>query len=88
MFSDVFGIFKYPLALKALKDLLLEQVAFLEFDIVVGLDSRGFLLGPLISLELSKPFIPIRKKGKLPGKVLQQSYSLEYGEVRFYIKSQ
>lgn len=68
-------------AAHAMRDLLLEHAALLNFDFVVGLDSRGFLLGPLISLELNKPFVPIRKKGKLPGKILSQSFTLEYGEV-------
>lgn len=69
------------LALRAMKDLIVEHVLFLEVDLVVGLDSRGFLFGPIICMELGKSFLPVRKKGKLPGKVLQQSYTLEYGEV-------
>jgi len=80
IFRDIFGIFKNVPALQAMKDLILEHVALLDIELVVGLDSRGFLLGPLISFELAKPFIPIRKKGKLPGKLVQQSYTLEYGE--------
>ena len=68
-------------ALRAMKDLIMEHILFLEVDLVVGLDSRGFLFGPIISMELDKPFLPIRKKGKLPGKVIQQKYTLEYGEV-------
>lgn len=62
----------------------MEHASNVDFDIVIGLDSRGFLLGPLISLELGKPFLPIRKKGKLPGHVLQLSYDLEYGQVCFF----
>lgn len=77
----MFGVFKNVAAAHAMRDLLLEHAALLDFDVVIGLDSRGFLLGPLISLKLNKPFIPIRKKGKLPGKVLSQSFTLEYGEV-------
>ena len=80
--SDIFGVFQNVTALRALKDLIVEHVAFADVDIIVGLDSRGFLLGPLISVKLGKPFIPIRKKGKLPGKVIHQNYQLEYGEVR------
>lgn len=76
-------MFRNIVALKALKDLITEHVSFLEVDLVVGLDSRGFLFGPMICMELGKPFLPIRKKGKLPGKVSQQKYMLEYGEVRF-----
>ena len=68
-------------ALRAMKDLIMEHILFFEVDLVVGLDSRGFLFGPIISMELDKPFLPIRKKGKLPGKVIQQKYTLEYGEV-------
>lgn len=68
-----------------MKDLIVEHILFLEVDLVVGLDSRGFLFGPMICMELGKPFLPIRKKGKLPGKVIQQKYALEYGEVCSYI---
>lgn len=64
-----------------MKDLIMEHILFLEVDLIVGLDSRGFLFGPMICIELGKPFLPIRKKGKLPGKVIQQKYTLEYGEV-------
>lgn len=56
-------------------------------ECVVGLDARGFLFGPLIALELHVPFVPIRKKGKLPGQILSVSYALEYGEVIFYFKA-
>ena len=80
-FRDIFGVFNNITALRAMKDLIMEHILFLEVDLVVGLDSRGFLFGPIISMELDKPFLPIRKKGKLPGKVIQQKYTLEYGEV-------
>jgi len=83
IFRDIFGVFRNVEALKALKDLIAEHISFLEVDLVVGLDSRGFLIGPMICMEVDKPFLPIRKKGKLPGKVSQQKYTLEYGEVRF-----
>lgn len=48
---------------------------------ITALESRGFLFGPIISLQLGVPFAPIRKKGKLPGKISSVSYQLEYGEV-------
>ncbi|XP_033225194.1 adenine phosphoribosyltransferase [Belonocnema kinseyi] len=86
-FRDIFGIFQNVTALRALKDLIIDHASSLEIDVVVGLDSRGFLLGPIISLELGIPFFPIRKKGKLPGKVIQQSYTLEYGEDVFEIQT-
>ena len=48
-------------------------------DTVVGIEARGFILGGAIAHELGKGFIPIRKKGKLPGKTIGQDYTLEYG---------
>lgn len=47
-------------------------------DVIVGLDSRGFLFGPTLAMQLDASFVPIRKAGKLPGEVLQTTYSTEY----------
>ncbi|KAK2577262.1 hypothetical protein KPH14_003401 [Odynerus spinipes] len=88
IFRDIFSVFQDILALKALKDLLVEHVSVLQVDLIVGLDSRGFLLGPMICTEIEKPFLPIRKKGKLPGKVARQSYNLEYGEATFELQTE
>ncbi|EGI62220.1 PREDICTED: adenine phosphoribosyltransferase [Acromyrmex echinatior] len=88
IFRDIFGVFNNITALRAMKDLIMEHILFLEVDLVVGLDSRGFLFGPIISIELDKPFLPIRKKGKLPGKVIQQKYTLEYGEATFELQTE
>lgn len=55
-----------------------------KIDVVVGLDARGFILGPLIALRLGASFVPIRKKGKLPGKCVQAEYQKEYGAVRIF----
>ncbi|KAG7210765.1 hypothetical protein KM043_012259 [Ampulex compressa] len=88
IFRDIFGVFHNMVALRAMKDLIVEHILFLEVDLVVGLDSRGFLFAPMICLELGKPFMPIRKKGKLPGKVLQQTFTLEYGEATFEIQTE
>ena len=69
-------------AFRALQDVLQEHVSQLgQIDAVAALESRGFLFGPQIALYLGVPFIPIRKKGKLPGEVKQVSYALEYGMV-------
>lgn len=86
VFLDVFDIFHNVTALRAMKDLIMEHVSCLEVDLIVGLDSRGFLLGPLISIELGKPFLPIRKKGKLPGKVIQKHFDSEYAQSTFEIQ--
>jgi adenine phosphoribosyltransferase len=75
-----------PSAFRALQDVVIEHVSLQltpKPDAVVALDARGFLLGPLIALHFDIPFIPIRKKGKLPGKVMQATFALEYGRVRF-----
>lgn len=53
----------------------------ISVDAVAGLEARGFLFGPQIAAELNVPFIPIRKKGKLPGETVSASYIKEYGEV-------
>lgn len=52
-----------------------------KIDVVVGLDARGFLLGPIIALRLGAAFIPVRKKGKLPGQCTSAEYVKEYGIV-------
>ncbi|XP_076633348.1 adenine phosphoribosyltransferase isoform X2 [Colletes latitarsis] len=87
IFRDIFSVFHNIVALRAMKDLIVEHTLFLEVDLVVGLDSRGFLLGPMICIELGKPFVPIRKKGKLPGKVTQKDFTLEYGQEIFEIQT-
>lgn len=65
----------------ALRDLLVDRVKNFcsDIDTIVGLDARGFLFGFLLAAELGKGFVPIRKKGKLPGKCLTFEYKLEYG---------
>lgn len=85
-FRDIFGVFRDIAAIRAMRDLIVEHILFLEIDLVIGLDSRGFLFGPIICMEMGKPFLPIRKKGKLPGKVLQQACTIEYGEAVFEIQ--
>jgi adenine phosphoribosyltransferase len=61
-------------------DQMLHPYAGMQIDKVVGLEARGFILGGAIAHQLSVGFIPIRKKGKLPGATISQSYTLEYGE--------
>jgi adenine phosphoribosyltransferase len=52
----------------------------MRIDKVVGLEARGFILGGAIAHQLSTGFVPVRKKGKLPGQTISQAYTLEYGE--------
>lgn len=56
-----------------------EQVKDIEFDYVVGVEARGFIIGAPLALKLGKGFVPVRKPGKLPGNIIKKEYSLEYG---------
>ena len=55
-----------------------------KIDVIVGLDARGFILGPIIALRLGAAFVPVRKVGKLPGKCISAQYEKEYGVVRSF----
>ncbi|XP_030755090.1 adenine phosphoribosyltransferase [Sitophilus oryzae] len=90
IFWDLFSILSNPSASTLLKEILIDTAKTIcpPVEVVVGLDARGFLLGPLISLELNIPFVPIRKKGKLPGKVQSYKYELEYGEATVEIQEE
>lgn len=80
MFRDVTTLFADPRGFRMAIDQMLHPYAGLEIDKVVGLEARGFILGGAIAHQLSVGFVPIRKKGKLPGTVISQDYQLEYGE--------
>lgn len=80
MFRDVTTLFGDPRGFRIAIDQLLHPYAGVRFDKVVGLEARGFILGGAIAHQLSVGFVPIRKKGKLPGAVISQAYQLEYGE--------
>ncbi|KAI1981221.1 adenine phosphoribosyltransferase, partial [Ophidiomyces ophidiicola] len=56
-------------------------------EVIVGLDARGFLFGPSLALRLGAAFVPVRKKGKLPGPVETQGYEKEYGTDYFQIQA-
>lgn len=80
MFRDVTTLFADPRGFRMAIDQLLHPFAGMEIDQVVGLEARGFILGGAIAHQLSTGFVPIRKKGKLPGRTISQDYELEYGE--------
>ncbi|CAL4124252.1 unnamed protein product [Meganyctiphanes norvegica] len=89
VFRDIFSILMDPSLSADLMALLEERIATIcpDADIIVGLDSRGFLFGMPLALKLKKPFAPIRKKGKLPGVLKRVTYSLEYGSDVFEAQS-
>lgn len=80
LFRDVTTLFSDPRGFRIAVDQLLHPYAGVDIDKVVGLDARGFIPGGAIAHQLSVGFVPIRKKGKLPGQTLSQAYELEYGE--------
>ncbi|MPQ95138.1 adenine phosphoribosyltransferase [Thioclava sp. JE_KL1] len=80
MFRDVTTLFADPRGFRMAIDQLLHPWAGQQIDKVVGLEARGFIIGGAIAHQLSKGFVPIRKKGKLPGQTISQAYQLEYGE--------
>jgi adenine phosphoribosyltransferase len=80
MFRDVTTLFLDARGFRMAVDQLLHPYAGIRFDKVAGLEARGFIMGGAIAHQLSVGFVPIRKKGKLPGKTIEQSYNLEYGE--------
>ena len=80
MFRDVTTLFSDPRGFRLAIDQLLHPYVGMEIDRIVGLEARGFILGGAIAHQLSRGFVPIRKKGKLPGKTIEQAYTLEYGE--------
>ena len=80
MFRDVTTLFSDPRGFRIAIDQLLHPYAGMDIDKVVGLEARGFILGGAIAHQLGKGFVPIRKKGKLPGNTIEQAYTLEYGE--------
>ncbi len=80
LFRDVTTLFADARGFRMAVDQLLHPYAGERIDKVVGLEARGFILGGAIAHQLTKGFVPIRKKGKLPGAVISQAYTLEYGE--------
>ena len=80
MFRDVTTLFSDPRGLRLAIDQLLEPYVGQKIDKVIGLEARGFILGGAVAHRLGVGFVPVRKKGKLPGKTISQDYKLEYGE--------
>lgn len=80
LFRDVTTLFSDARGFRMAVDQLLNPYAGERIGKVVGLEARGFILGGAVAHQLSVGFVPIRKKGKLPGAVLSEAYVLEYGE--------
>ncbi|XP_062923551.1 adenine phosphoribosyltransferase [Mobula hypostoma] len=89
LFQDINPLLKDPKAFTAVIDLFEDHLRkkFAQVELIVGLDARGFLFGPALAQRLGIGFVPIRKKGKLPGKIVSTCYQLEYGEDQIEIQA-
>ena len=85
MFRDITSVIQDPAGLKLAVDGLTDLVKDLDFDLVIGPESRGFIFGVPVAYLLGKGFIPVRKKGKLPRETVSQKYDLEYGQAEVEI---
>ena len=85
IFRDITGILRDADGLKLSIDKIQEMLEGVEFDGVLGLESRGFIFGMPIAYNLHKAFIPVRKKGKLPRETVSAKYDLEYGTAEIEI---
>ena len=79
IFRDVTSILEDADGLQLAIDLMQEKIGDIEFDVVVGPESRGFIFGVPVAYNLHKSFVPVRKKGKLPCETVSMEYELEYG---------
>lgn len=88
VFRDFLPVFADNRGMRILIDSLVDSLPVSQdsFDLVAGLEARGFLFGPALAARLNKGFVAVRKAGKLPPEVISESYSLEYGEAKIEIE--
>ena len=81
MFRDITTLIKDPVGFRLVIDTLTQRyiTGEIDYDVIVGIEARGFIMGGAMSYTLGKGFAPIRKSGKLPADVVSQEYELEYG---------
>ncbi len=79
LYYDITTLLRDPVGLREVIDGLTESFQDQQIDLVVGIESRGFILGAAVADRLRAGFVPVRKPGKLPAGTIQQSYDLEYG---------
>ena len=79
VFKDITPLLKDARALDYAANALLDLVKNCKVDKVVGMESRGFFFAPILARELNAGFVPVRKPGKLPSKIISETYHLEYG---------
>jgi adenine phosphoribosyltransferase len=79
LFKDITTLLKDGPAFRCVLDLLTGRYLAERIDVVVGVESRGFIFGGAVAHQLGAGFVPVRKLGKLPGKTIEVEYELEYG---------
>ncbi|MDE7436114.1 MAG: adenine phosphoribosyltransferase [Lachnospiraceae bacterium] len=79
IFRDITSVLQDAEGLKLSIDSMIGLLDGLDFDVVAGTESRGFIFGVPVAYALNKPFVPVRKKGKLPCETVEATYDLEYG---------
>ncbi len=79
LFRDITPVLQEPNAFAEVIETMTESVRQFNPDVIVGIESRGFILGSPIALELGVGFVPVRKVGKLPAETIRAEYALEYG---------
>ncbi|XP_078430354.1 adenine phosphoribosyltransferase 1-like isoform X1 [Wolffia australiana] len=82
MFQDITTLLLDPKAFRDTVDLFVERYKDMNISVVAGVEARGFIFGPPIALALGAKFVPLRKPKKLPGEVISEEYTLEYGTDR------
>ena len=85
IFRDVTSVLQDADGLHLAIDEMMKKLEGVDFDVVVGPEARGFIFGVPIAYNLHKPFIPVRKKGKLPRRTVSMEYDLEYGSATIEI---
>ena len=80
LFQDITPVFHHSEIMESIIQFFAQRYEGKKIDAVLGLEARGFILAPMIALTLKTKFIPVRKKGKLPGKTYQTSFVKEYGD--------
>lgn len=85
IFRDVTSVLQDAEGLKLSIDEMIKLLDGVDFDVIAGAESRGFIFGMPIAYALGKPFVPVRKAGKLPCETVSQSYDLEYGQATIEI---
>ena len=85
IFRDITTVLKEPDGFNLAIDSMQEKLKDIDFDLVLGAESRGFIFGAPIAYKLNKGFSPVRKKGKLPAETIEEDYDLEYGKATLEI---